>query len=322
MASWMVRRSIPWVLAGSTAALLACTAMPRDADPAEPSGPPRRLGGTLLPLPDLRGAGDASASTGSVEDADAVRVDAGPGPEVGPEAASGPTCAVSNGGCDPHATCTMTGSGPIACFCDQGYAGDGRTCAPVDACLAYNGGCDANATCTSTGPGTSACACNAGYAGNGITCSAVDACATNNGGCDPHATCTSTGPGATSCVCDVGYGGDGTSCALPYAAVALSPSPGEDMSMGGGYPMTLAFDGMVAFTGTGSATLYDLTAGTSTSIPPATMSTSWYGPTIAVVGVDNGPAHSPAHAYALEVSPDLITGFSGISDTGTWYWFR
>ena len=52
------------------------------------------------------------------------------------------------------------------------------------------------------------------------------------------------------------------------------------------------------------------------------MSTSWYGPTIAVVGVDNGPAHSPAHAYALEVSPDLITGFSGISDTGTWYWFR
>uniref|UniRef100_A0A803TMD2 Stabilin 2 n=1 Tax=Anolis carolinensis TaxID=28377 RepID=A0A803TMD2_ANOCA len=56
-----------------------------------------------------------------------------------------------NGGCDEHATCTMTGPVSVACECKDNYVGDGLSCevekSPVDRCLQNNGQCHANATC-------------------------------------------------------------------------------------------------------------------------------------------------------------------------------
>uniref|UniRef100_A0A803TJK6 Stabilin 2 n=1 Tax=Anolis carolinensis TaxID=28377 RepID=A0A803TJK6_ANOCA len=56
-----------------------------------------------------------------------------------------------NGGCDEHATCTMTGPDKRKCECKDNYVGDGLSCevekSPVDRCLQNNGQCHANATC-------------------------------------------------------------------------------------------------------------------------------------------------------------------------------
>jgi hypothetical protein len=56
--------------------------------------------------------------------------------------------------CDPNATCTEASSG-ASCACKTGYAGDGMTCAAIDACATDNGGCAAE--CETTGPGTVMC---------------------------------------------------------------------------------------------------------------------------------------------------------------------
>ncbi|XP_042323043.1 stabilin-2 isoform X2 [Sceloporus undulatus] len=56
-----------------------------------------------------------------------------------------------NGGCDEHATCTMTGPDKYKCECKDNYIGDGLSCEvkklPVDRCLQDNGQCHADANC-------------------------------------------------------------------------------------------------------------------------------------------------------------------------------
>ncbi|XP_060632874.2 stabilin-2 isoform X1 [Anolis sagrei] len=56
-----------------------------------------------------------------------------------------------NGGCDEHATCTMTGPDKRKCECKDNYVGDGLTCEvkklPVDRCLQDHGQCHADADC-------------------------------------------------------------------------------------------------------------------------------------------------------------------------------
>jgi hypothetical protein len=131
-------------------------------------------------------------------------------------AAPGDPCAVNNGGCSTDATCTNAGAG-VTCTCQEGYVGDGMTCADVDECATGNGACDANATCTNTIGGRT-CTCNAGSEGDGVTC-IVDECATNNGGCDVNATCA-TSVGARTCTCNAGFDGDGLSCVLTTLAIS------------------------------------------------------------------------------------------------------
>ena len=55
--------------------------------------------------------------------------------------------------CDPNAICTESPSG-ASCACPTGYAGDGITCAAIDACATSNGDCPA--ACQSTA-GTRVC---------------------------------------------------------------------------------------------------------------------------------------------------------------------
>lgn len=235
---------------GSVADTAQTDAMLPDAAPADSSDSAATFpdGATGLPdgSADARGA-DATGTNGdAAPDTGATTVS-----EASTDAAA-VTCAVNNGGCDPHASCTSPDGG-VACTCNIGYSGNGTSCAAVDSCKTSNGGCDTNATCTSTGPGTNTCtcntgytgsgaictgvgscavnnggcaatakctattvgttcACNTGYSGNGTTCTAVNSCTTSNGGCDTNATCTSTGPGTNTCACKTGYSGTGTTC--------------------------------------------------------------------------------------------------------------
>ncbi len=101
----------------------------------------------------------------------------------------------------------------------------------------------------------------------------------------------------------------------------MGPPPGADYSMFGGYLIYIQFNQPVTFTGIGSATLYDVTASTSTSLPLGGMSI-FGGGDYARLYVDNGPTHSPAHTYSMEVSSDLITGYAGIGNMVTWTWLR
>jgi hypothetical protein len=73
-------------------------------------------------------------------------------PDAAPDAPAPITCGQLT--CDPHATCSMPGTGPT-CTCANGYSGDGMTCTAVDPCATGNGGC--MAACVMTGPGTRSC---------------------------------------------------------------------------------------------------------------------------------------------------------------------
>lgn len=227
------------------------------------------------------------------------------------------SCETNHGGCDTHATCTPTGDGTNSCACDEHYTGDGATCAPVDSCQTANGGCDVNGVCTSTGPGTNTCACPQGYDGDGTTCTSIDPCQTANGGCDANATCTHTGPGTSSCECNQGYTGDGTTCTVAFALNQTFPTQGYDLSNSGGYVILLAFNQPYVLTGNGTATLEDVTASTSVTLPSGSFQ-NWGSPNNLALHVDNGATHNPAHTYRVTVSSDLVQGFGGI----TWTYLR
>ncbi|KAM9327686.1 stabilin-2 isoform 2-T2 [Pholidichthys leucotaenia] len=63
-----------------------------------------------------------------------------------------PCASGENGGCDQHATCTMTAPGKKRCTCKAHYIGDGVTCEvkqlPISRCLQNNGQCHQDAICT------------------------------------------------------------------------------------------------------------------------------------------------------------------------------
>lgn len=116
-----------------------------------------------------------------------------------------------SGPCDDNAACMNT-QGAFVCACNEGYSGDGTTCADINECEMNNGGCDALATCINT-PGAHTCgACPEGYEGDSAdSCVDIDECASGNGGCDtsPRVTCTNTEGGRTCGACPSGYTGDG-----------------------------------------------------------------------------------------------------------------
>ena len=130
-----------------------------------------------------------------------------------------------------------------------------------------------------------------------------------------------TGPGTNSCTCNSGYSGSGTTCTASFGEIGTFPPNGMDLSSDGGFVLLLEFNGPAVFSGTGSATIYDLTAGTQTDCPLSGMGNGW-GPDNAEIYIAGLPNNSPAHTYAVEVSSDLIVGFPGISDTVTWTWLR
>ncbi len=111
--------------------------------------------------------------------------------------------------CADDATCAEQGDGSFLCMCNDGFTGDGETCADVDECLGGNP-CDPNATCTNT-PGSFECDCNSGFGGDGMVCADVDECATGTDNCDVNASCTNLA-GSFMCACDAGFTGDGVTC--------------------------------------------------------------------------------------------------------------
>ncbi|XP_075795497.1 stabilin-1 isoform X2 [Pelodiscus sinensis] len=122
-------------------------------------------------------------------------------------------CAVDNGGCSIHATCTKVSAGESTCTCNEGYAGDGSLCLEIDGCLEHNGGCHRNAECTKTGPNQVACNCLPGYSGDGVKlCVPINLCRENYGGCSPFGKCEYTGPGTRNCSCTWDHIGDGFTC--------------------------------------------------------------------------------------------------------------
>ncbi len=66
--------------------------------------------------------------------------DAAEPPDAAPDAPPPITCGDLT--CDPHATCSATGSG-ASCSCASGYTGNGMQCTDVDECATGNGGCAA-----------------------------------------------------------------------------------------------------------------------------------------------------------------------------------
>jgi alpha-tubulin suppressor-like RCC1 family protein len=76
------------------------------------------------------------------------------------------SCAQRVTACAPEATCTDDVSSGSTCMCNDGYTGDGLTCADVDECAASTTVCSAHATCTNM-PGSFACTCDAGFTGDG-----------------------------------------------------------------------------------------------------------------------------------------------------------
>ncbi|KAI9030198.1 hypothetical protein DFJ74DRAFT_747908 [Hyaloraphidium curvatum] len=140
-----------------------------------------------------------------------------------------------NGTCSPSASCIREGTRSF-CSCNDGFFGDGATCAP-DPCAANNGGCPSAAMCTPTAGGP-VCTCLIGYVGDGRTC-LPDPCA-GNGGCSPHASCTRTGWSSRTCACLAGYAGNGTHCREePCAGTTCGPHAACMVSAGLPYCMCL-----------------------------------------------------------------------------------
>uniref|UniRef100_A0A670IMJ0 Stabilin 1 n=1 Tax=Podarcis muralis TaxID=64176 RepID=A0A670IMJ0_PODMU len=98
-------------------------------------------------------------------------------------------CAVGNGGCSPHASCTKVGPGQRTCSCKEGYAGDGTLCRGEHPCCLKH-----------------------------MNCQYICRCMSEHTGCSPHALCLSTS-GDRICICLSGTG-DGFTCT---GTVCLKP---------------------------------------------------------------------------------------------------
>jgi len=88
-------------------------------------------------------------------------------------------CADETHDCDTFATCSNS-PGSFACTCNEGFAGDGKTCMNTGDCTSSpcSTGGDAAATCADDDPGYT-CTCSTGFTFDGATCNDTDACVDN-----------------------------------------------------------------------------------------------------------------------------------------------
>jgi hypothetical protein len=121
------------------------------------------------------------------------------------DAQAGPGCVEPGcaSECSEFATCVDNGEAGYACVCNEGYEGDGATCAAIDFCATDNGGCgdERYVACTDGLGQTPSCValdvcssdnggcgderyfgCSEGL-GQAPTCAAIDVCSSDNGGC-------------------------------------------------------------------------------------------------------------------------------------------
>ncbi|XP_033647128.1 neurogenic locus notch homolog protein 1-like isoform X1 [Asterias rubens] len=145
----------------------------------------------------------------------------------------GDTCADINecvrglDNCHADATCINT-PGSYRCVCNDGFAGNGVLCVPVDPRTCADQPCfggrvqcqdlQLGVVVRNTDLATATLiklfrcgACPAGYYGNGEVCQDIDECALNLFECHERATCVNT-DGGYECICDPGYAGDGKRC--------------------------------------------------------------------------------------------------------------
>lgn len=170
---------------------------------------------------------------------------------VGACQAANDPCANGANVCDAEATCRVTSPSTYTCTCNAGFAGDGKTCDPINVCAADINVCGDHGTCVNTGPGTFTCSCEAGYELAGGTCVPINACDVAVSPCGAHGTCDSTGPGTYTCSCDLGSkfvdgtcvpinGSPGVLAAeLPSSGNTPAPVPAPDSGGSSGAPAVL-----------------------------------------------------------------------------------
>lgn len=109
--------------AENTAPALPQTAMPEDATVPAPNESPDDDSSSEL---DADAAQEATVSQPGDDSDDPEKTN--PGPCMGVDCLPSP-CAVDNGGCDSHATCTPNSAKTsVTCACSPDYAGDGKSC--------------------------------------------------------------------------------------------------------------------------------------------------------------------------------------------------
>uniref|UniRef100_A0A672SGJ6 Adhesion G protein-coupled receptor L4 n=1 Tax=Sinocyclocheilus grahami TaxID=75366 RepID=A0A672SGJ6_SINGR len=129
--------------------------------------------------------------------------------------------------CHQNASCSLNNDSKNACYCKQGFTGDGiNTCQDDNECENVTGICGLNANCTNT-IGDYYCTCESGFTANGkqkfqtndgTYCTDIDECM-DAGRCGPFSKCNNTN-GSFTCSCMRGY----TSPAGPW----FKPKSGTD----------------------------------------------------------------------------------------------
>jgi Regulator of chromosome condensation (RCC1) repeat len=190
---------------------------------------------------DCDGTVDEAPASGCCSDADCEQLEVCERPESDDLAAG--TCKPAG---DEHADCKLD-DGEIACVCQEGYEGDGKTCVR-NACIAIGDDpppCGENQSCEPAAPGKKECACidgfgdcnadaadgcetdlatNAAHCGAcGIACAGGISCV--EGACEPRLTTMSLGfwgtLGLTADSKLMGWGGQ----AILYDKTEHSPTP-------------------------------------------------------------------------------------------------
>ncbi len=125
-------------------------------------------------------------------------------------------CANGEHTCDINATCTYTGSHTFDCDCNEGWQGDGQTCADLNECDAGTDNCDEDhGTCSNT-PGSFGCGCEEDWhidSADNITCL-----------CDPGITCDDNNLCTNNDICDA----DGVCAGEPKEGVLESSGGCDD----------------------------------------------------------------------------------------------
>lgn len=135
----------------------------------------------------------------------------GAGSSDGGSGGGAQTCAEAK--CHTNAMCDDSTGAPV-CTCNNGYQGDGKSCADIDECAGDPCG---PGTCMNE-PGSYSCSCNMGYVEQGGTCVAEDECAVDNGGCAAACNCVDTPQTSPTCECTLSQSANDTITAGNSAA--------------------------------------------------------------------------------------------------------